>query len=147
MIDPTIGQLNDPDYQIEFDPPYEVVEADEGFLAGRNPIVGVSGGKWVYYQPYPDERTYEQSKSWTAPIFRQQLKEIGLGVAKEFEGKPDSALDEAPPGGETRVTATPEMPKTPPVKRPPVSSPDAKIGRNAPCPCGSGKEYKKCHGR
>ncbi len=22
-----------------------------------------------------------------------------------------------------------------------------KIGRNAPCPCGSGKKYKKCHGR
>jgi preprotein translocase subunit SecA len=23
---------------------------------------------------------------------------------------------------------------------------DAKIGRNEPCPCGSGKKYKKCHG-
>ena len=23
----------------------------------------------------------------------------------------------------------------------------AKIGRNAPCPCGSGKKFKKCHGR
>jgi preprotein translocase subunit SecA len=22
-----------------------------------------------------------------------------------------------------------------------------KIGRNQPCPCGSGKKYKKCHGR
>jgi preprotein translocase subunit SecA len=21
-----------------------------------------------------------------------------------------------------------------------------KVGRNAPCPCGSGKKYKKCHG-
>ena len=21
-----------------------------------------------------------------------------------------------------------------------------KLGRNAPCPCGSGKKYKKCHG-
>ena len=25
--------------------------------------------------------------------------------------------------------------------------PRNKIGRNAPCPCGSGKKYKKCHGR
>ncbi len=24
---------------------------------------------------------------------------------------------------------------------------DKKIGRNEPCPCGSGKKYKKCHGR
>jgi len=23
----------------------------------------------------------------------------------------------------------------------------AKVGRNDPCPCGSGKKYKKCHGR
>ncbi|MBR6947935.1 MAG: SEC-C domain-containing protein [Muribaculaceae bacterium] len=22
-----------------------------------------------------------------------------------------------------------------------------KIGRNDPCPCGSGKKYKNCHGR
>ncbi|MDP9120648.1 MAG: SEC-C metal-binding domain-containing protein [Acidobacteriota bacterium] len=23
---------------------------------------------------------------------------------------------------------------------------DSKVGRNDPCPCGSGKKYKKCHG-
>ena len=34
----------------------------------------------------------------------------------------------------------------------PISTPapaqrsDAKVGRNDPCPCGSGKKYKKCHG-
>ncbi|MCM2279242.1 MAG: SEC-C metal-binding domain-containing protein [Oligoflexia bacterium] len=27
----------------------------------------------------------------------------------------------------------------------PLSSVD-KVGRNDPCPCGSGKKYKKCHG-
>jgi uncharacterized protein YecA (UPF0149 family) len=26
----------------------------------------------------------------------------------------------------------------------PFLRPDPKIGRNAPCPCGSGKKYKKC---
>ena len=24
---------------------------------------------------------------------------------------------------------------------------DKKIGRNDPCPCGSGKKYKNCHGK
>src|SRR5690606_9604652 len=24
---------------------------------------------------------------------------------------------------------------------------DRKVGRNEPCPCGSGKKYKQCHGR
>ncbi|UCC72421.1 MAG: preprotein translocase subunit SecA [Gemmatimonadota bacterium] len=27
------------------------------------------------------------------------------------------------------------------------ASPGEKVGRNDPCPCGSGKKYKKCHGR
>jgi len=28
----------------------------------------------------------------------------------------------------------------------PVRNTDKKVGRNDPCPCGSGKKYKKCHG-
>ncbi|MCU1337599.1 MAG: secA [Bryobacterales bacterium] len=28
----------------------------------------------------------------------------------------------------------------------PSASPAGKVGRNDPCPCGSGKKYKKCHG-
>ena len=24
---------------------------------------------------------------------------------------------------------------------------EPKVGRNDPCPCGSGKKYKKCHGQ
>jgi uncharacterized protein YecA (UPF0149 family) len=30
---------------------------------------------------------------------------------------------------------------------PEASTPPAKLGRNDPCPCGSGKKYKKCHGQ
>ena len=33
------------------------------------------------------------------------------------------------------------MPKPAPTQATP------KIGRNDPCPCGSGKKFKKCHGR
>jgi preprotein translocase subunit SecA len=32
------------------------------------------------------------------------------------------------------------------VKRTPASA-EPKIGRNDPCPCGSGKKYKSCHGQ
>src|SRR3989344_4796201 len=31
--------------------------------------------------------------------------------------------------------------------RPGGQSPVSKVGRNDPCPCGSGKKYKKCHGK
>jgi preprotein translocase subunit SecA len=34
-----------------------------------------------------------------------------------------------------------------PEKKKPVQRASKKIGRNAPCPCGSGKKYKKCCGR
>jgi preprotein translocase subunit SecA len=36
----------------------------------------------------------------------------------------------------------PEQPKTQPIVRG-----EKKIGRNDPCPCGSGKKYKNCHGK
>ena len=31
-------------------------------------------------------------------------------------------------------------------KQQPVRA-EVKIGRNDPCPCGSGKKYKQCHGK
>jgi preprotein translocase subunit SecA len=48
----------------------------------------------------------------------------------------------------------PEMPRqqafsysAPPKEAPqPIKRRDEKVGRNDPCPCGSGKKYKKCHG-
>jgi preprotein translocase subunit SecA len=37
-------------------------------------------------------------------------------------------------------------PSTPPVKQEPVRV-GPKVGRNDPCPCGSGKKFKNCHGK
>lgn len=37
-------------------------------------------------------------------------------------------------------------PSAPPVKQEPIRV-GPKIGRNDPCPCGSGKKYKQCHGK
>nr|VFJ94695.1 MAG: protein translocase subunit secA [Candidatus Kentron sp. H]VFJ95597.1 MAG: protein translocase subunit secA [Candidatus Kentron sp. H]VFK01846.1 MAG: protein translocase subunit secA [Candidatus Kentron sp. H] len=34
-----------------------------------------------------------------------------------------------------------------PVPKAPYVRPNPKIGRNHPCPCGSGKKYKQCHGK
>ena len=31
-------------------------------------------------------------------------------------------------------------------RREPVAAGGRKVGRNQPCPCGSGKKYKRCHG-
>jgi SEC-C motif domain protein len=32
------------------------------------------------------------------------------------------------------------------IKGPPKQRDEPRVGRNDPCPCGSGKKYKKCHG-
>ena len=40
----------------------------------------------------------------------------------------------------------PNQAPQPPQKTQPVRV-EQKVGRNEPCPCGSGKKYKKCHGR
>jgi preprotein translocase subunit SecA len=50
-----------------------------------------------------------------------------------------TAFGTAKPGG-----AAPAASPAP--RRDPVVTQEAKVGRNDPCPCGSGKKYKKCHG-
>ena len=46
-------------------------------------------------------------------------------------------------GGHGPVTRTPNLRRRQPV----VKSDWDKTPRNAPCPCGSGKKFKLCHGR
>ena len=59
----------------------------------------------------------------------------------EFQHAEASALGQgpqaAPPGG--------AQPPPPPAE--PFVRDGRKIGRNEPCPCGSGKKYKQCHGK
>ena len=46
--------------------------------------------------------------------------------------------------------ATPKRPPSPvpkPAASPPsTAAPMGKVGRNDPCPCGSGQKFKRCHG-
>ncbi len=55
-------------------------------------------------------------------------------LEKEFERKKQKELEAARFAGSASASA--------PVQR----QTGAKVGRNDPCPCGSGKKYKKCHG-
>jgi tetratricopeptide (TPR) repeat protein len=47
----------------------------------------------------------------------------------------------------TRTAATLPLGTSSPLAAKRVSNRVEKVGRNEPCPCGSGKKYKKCHGR
>lgn len=61
----------------------------------------------------------------------QQRREEAERLARQqqFSHQGDNALAEEPEGNR------------------PVVREERKIGRNDPCPCGSGKKYKQCHGR
>ena len=56
---------------------------------------------------------------------------------------------EAPERGVTNIAPDEEIakPTSRPANTPKAADPNAKVGRNDPCPCGSGRKYKQCHGR
>ncbi|MBL0713160.1 MAG: preprotein translocase subunit SecA [Desulfosarcina sp.] len=60
-------------------------------------------------------------------------------------------LADSEPVGNIRPSEEPQLLFSggggPPAKKKPVRNLKKKIGRNAPCPCGSGKKYKHCCGR
>lgn len=57
-----------------------------------------------------------------------------------------SKLQTSRPGLSQNAGSTPGGPPPPPKKTQPVRV-EKKVGRNDPCPCGSGKKYKQCHGK
>ena len=62
---------------------------------------------------------------------------------REAAAKQKMAFEHADAG-----SAVPEATEAPsqPVSPRPVTRAQPKVGRNDPCPCGSGKKYKQCHG-
>ena len=68
----------------------------------------------------------------------------GMPPAPPQPSPQPGALPGSPPA--SRPGARPaSRPAPPPVT--PFTREQPKIGRNQPCPCGSGKKYKRCHGR
>jgi preprotein translocase subunit SecA len=69
------------------------------------------------------------------PIPTRQPSTTIDALEKEFERKKKRELEHARLAGGGEAAAAPAQRRT-----------GDKVGRNDPCPCGSGKKYKKCHG-
>jgi preprotein translocase subunit SecA len=69
----------------------------------------------------------------------------------KFQHAAAPSLTQAPPAPEPRPSAAPPdlRMRPPPAPEPvaPYVREAPKVGRNDPCPCGSGKKFKQCHGR
>ena len=63
-----------------------------------------------------------------------------LGKAKAAHEEAGAALFGEGEGEAAEAGAEPQ-------KAAPVTRDTPKVGRNEPCPCGSGKKYKQCHGK
>ena len=92
----------------------------------------ISGlGEWIASQgpfDYEDYEDYEDDDDYEAD--------------DEFRALWEQAKEEVL-GGELITTRIPEGACPPPT----IRNEGPKVGRNDPCPCGSGKKYKKCCGR
>ena len=73
-----------------------------------------------------------------------RVKEETLGILYRIQiAEPQEMEDLRKPKEQNLVFSGSDAPQ----KKKPVKRGSKKVGRNAPCPCGSGKKYKKCCGR
>ncbi len=73
-----------------------------------------------------------------AALIEQKRREEAEREKLAFEHAVASGMAAVDP--EAAAEPEPEPPQT-------FTRPQPKVGRNEPCPCGSGKKYKQCHGQ
>lgn len=122
----------------------------------------------IHLRGYAQKNPKQEYKRESFEMFTQMLERVKHEVTSvlmrvEFRAEEDAeAIDEQrrqsaelamqhpqamPPGA-----PEPAHPVAPPARGAnaapaPFTRPNQKIGRNQPCPCGSGKKYKQCHGK
>jgi preprotein translocase subunit SecA len=118
---------------------YELDDLRQGIslraYAQKDPLVEY---KRESRKTYEDMRV-EIAKNAAGLIFRAQPGPRQRGPQQTREFKPTAAQPSAAAGPTAEARAAPAQ------GRPVVAG--KKVGRNDPCPCGSGKKYKKCCGR
>ena len=70
------------------------------------------------------------------------LAELRVGIRPEYHKEMVGGAEPKP-----KVSLAPSAPDNSPQFLRPQQPQYGKVGRNEPCPCGSGKKYKQCHGR
>ena len=88
--------------------------------------------------PFPEEDEEEAvEEEAPRPDPNEQQRQAAKATMEDFtrniQRKKDRELEQLQFGGDGSTGGTPVVT-------------GAKTGRNDPCPCGSGKKYKKCHG-
>jgi preprotein translocase subunit SecA len=88
----------------------------------------------------------QREKVVPLPTVRPQLQVQESHAAASAFGGGMLAARAAAQGGSVASMGGPAPAASPPQATAPIQRQMPKVGRNDPCPCGSGKKYKKCHG-
>ncbi|MCG2634180.1 MAG: preprotein translocase subunit SecA [Gammaproteobacteria bacterium] len=100
------------------------------------------------------EQMLEQIKSDVVSTLMQvKVREEEDVAAVETQRQAEQPMEFQHPDATSAVADTPPTPGAPPAdpRHSPAAAPyvrsGQKVGRNDPCPCGSGRKYKQCHGK
>ena len=100
-----------------------------------------------YYQPEAyvvSSDTYIEKDS----MINEEIDRMRHSATRTLLSRRDAATANATPAsGAPGSQDLPAMSAGDGEKQTPMVREAAKVGRNEPCPCGSGKKFKKCHGR
>ena len=78
-------------------------------------------------------------------IHQKQRRMVEIHASASADGAQGTAAAQQAGAGAQAMAAAGVPPAE--IKKPEtVRRAEPKVGRNDPCPCGSGKKYKKCHG-
>jgi preprotein translocase subunit SecA len=111
----------------------------------------------IHLRGYAQKNPKQEYKREAFELFGAMIEAVKLEVTKDLMMVEISVQDPVQPDDKPHVenvrlqhadyeealAAGAEEPKKPQ----PAMRASQKIGRNDPCPCGSGKKYKKCHGK
>ncbi|HYD56600.1 MAG TPA: preprotein translocase subunit SecA [Burkholderiales bacterium] len=117
----------------------------------------------IHLRGYAQKNPKQEYKREAFELFGSMIEAVKLEVVKTLTAVEIRAQEDVPkPDDQLHVEnlrlqhpSTEGMEDTQPeeggtavaVKQQPVTRHTQKIGRNDPCPCGSGKKYKHCHGK
>jgi len=111
----------------------------------------------IHLRGYAQKQPKQEYKREAFELFRQLIEQVKTEVTRvlltvqirssEQAEEAASALDARGAQNLQRMQTSSAADDDDPVARPLKLPENARVGRNDPCPCGSGKKYKNCHGR
>ena len=138
----------------------ELVGHDAWVGFGRHVLLQVLDATWrqhiaaldalrqgIYLRGYAQKQPKQEYKREAFAMFETLLDNVREGVCRvmmnvqiQMPEEAQKAQEESIAAGNQRVESARQQPQEKPLDF-------SHVGRNDPCPCGSGKKYKDCHGK